>query len=809
MPLQAGARLGPYEVISSLGAGGMGEVYRARDSKLGRDVALKILPEAFARHPERLARFQLEARLLASLNHPNIAQIFGLEDSSDVHALAIELVEGQTLDELIRRSRSRVPSGLPVDQALSIARQVADALEAAHEAGIVHRDLKPANILVRNDGVVKVLDFGLAKATAQASATARDPAGGPISDESPTTTSPGFSHAGSIVGTAAYMSPEQARGRSVDKRTDIWAFGVLLFEMLTGRRLFAGETASDTIAAVLTRDPDFTALPAAVPARVRTLLGRCLDRDPKRRLRDIGDAKHELQEAAPAAGAVPSAGPARRMPSAMPALLLGMILVAAFVGLWRGQEAVDTPKAPTTGAPAPRSIAVLPFVNQSGNAGDEYFSDGMSDELASALMKVPGLRVAARSSAFTFKGKNADAREVGAKLDVATILEGTVRRSGAKLRITAQLVNTSDGLVRWSERYEREAKDVFKVQDDITGAIVSALQMRLGANSLAGSKAGRTENAEAHDLYLRGRFLVLKQTEQGLRKGLDYFTQALAKDPGYSPAYAGSALAYWWLADAFVPPKEAEPQAKTAALKALELDPGNAEAHTYLSLIRWTYDWEFDDFEAGFRRALEVNPNSVDAHHFFGIALCAMKRWDEGIVEADRALALDPLSAVSSWTREYCLMNARRYDQVIAQHRRTAELDPNFYYFESPVATALREQKRFTEAVAEYQHLQQIAGGQPLHGLAITYAHMGKTAEARAILKQFLELSAKKYVSPEQIALIYASLGEKDQAFAWLDLAYEARSAFIITGILSLPDYDPLRSDPRFGAFLRKIGLEK
>ena len=534
MSLVTGTRLGSYEVLGSLGAGGMGEVYRARDTKLGRDVALKILPEAFARDPDRLARFEREARLLASLNHPNIAQIYGLADlpaaplrqgyggqeaGSHTSALVMELVEGATLEKLITRSRSGAISGLPLEQALAIARQVADALEAAHEAGIVHRDLKPGNVIVRNDGRVKVLDFGLAKGTTAVGTPGSDPSG-EVGSVTPTMTSPAVTQMGSILGTAAYMSPEQARGRAVDKRADIWAFGVLLYEMLTGRPLFAGETVSDTIAAVLTRDPDFSALPAAVPVHVRALLVRCLERDPKRRLRDIADAHHDLQVvtssgalsgsavSAPTAQSSPEAA-TRRFTAAWLAGIAGVVLVASLVGvwLWRGAPADRTPGS----LEAAPSIAVLPFVNQSGNPDDEYFSDGMTDELASALMKVQGLRVAARSSAFTFKGKNADAREIGQKLNVASVLEGTVRRSGSKLRVTAQLVNASDGLVRWSDRYERESKDVFAVQDDITGAIVSALQLTLGADRLAGTKAGRTQNAEAHDLYLRGRFLVLKQ----------------------------------------------------------------------------------------------------------------------------------------------------------------------------------------------------------------------------------------------------------------------------------------------------------
>jgi Tfp pilus assembly protein PilF len=433
----------------------------------------------------------------------------------------------------------------------------------------------------------------------------------------------------------------------------------------------------------------------------------------------------------------------------------------------------------------------------------------MTDELASALMKVPGLRVAARSSAFTFKGKNADAREIGAKLGVATVLEGTIRRSGSKLRVTAQLVNAADGLVRWSDRYERELKDVFLVQDDITSAIVSALQLTLGADALASNKGRRTEDADAHDLYLRGRFLALKQNEEGLRKSLDYFAKALEKDPGYAPAYAGTAFAHMWLADAFEPPREAEPKAKAAALKAIELDSTNAEAHTYLGLIKWFYDWEFQAYDVEFRRAVQLNPSSMEAHNFYALALCSMDRWDEGIAEADRAILLDPLSPVPSQMREACLVKSRRYDQAIQQHRRTAELDPNFFYSGSSLGTAYLEKGMFAEAVAEYQRLQRATGGPSFSGLAVTFARMGKTAEARKILDEFLNRSEQQYVSSDEIALIYASLGEKDQAFAWLDRAYEARSAFLITGILGGPDYDPLRGDPRLDALLRKIGLKK
>ncbi len=849
-----GRTIAHYRITAAIAAGGMGEVYLARDTKLQRDVALKILPAAFSRDLDRLARFEREAIVLASLNHPNIAQIFGIEESGDVRALAMELVPGQTLEEMLRGTSAAAP-GLPVEEALSIARQMVDALDAAHEAGIVHRDLKPANVKVRDDGVVKVLDFGLASARPrdaagrEQSAAERDP----MVSSSPTaipTVNRGLTEAGYIMGTAAYMAPEQARGRAVDKRADIWAFGVVLYEMLTGRHLFAAETVSDTIVAVLTREPDLAALPSAVPANVRALLARCLERDPKRRLRDIGEARHLLEQTlqtpassagAPAPQALSSAPQALSSappafsssppaPSSPPepsaprvrveappprarrlrwrAAAVGAALAIAAVILWQRRQAPPAERGPIASqAPGPaQSIAVLPFVNQSGSSDDEYFSDGMTDELASAFMKVPGLRVAARSSAFTFKGKPADAREVGARLHVASVLEGTVRRSGSKLRVTAQLVSTTDGLAIWSERYEREAKDVFKVQDDITAAIVAALRLTLGASAPAAGQTGRAENAEAHDLYLRGRFLMFKQTEDSLRKSLDYFEQALVKDPNYAPAYAGQAFAWAWLADLVFPPREANPKGKAAALKALELDSSNVEARSVLAAILFFYDWDPAASEEASRRAIRDNPNSMDAHNFYALTLCAMKRWDEGLAETQRAIALDPLSPFPNWTRQYCLCLARRYDDVLAQHKKTAELDPNFYYLDSWAGIAYREKKMYSESAAEYERIRQVTGA-PVAGQAVTFARMGKTAEARKILQEFLDLSKRRYVSPDQMAMICANLGEKDQAFAWLDKAYEARTGMM--ALLLTPSYDPIRADPRFTALLKKMRLSK
>ena len=486
---------------------------------------------------------------------------------------------------------------------------------------------------------------------------------------------------------------------------------------------------------------------------------------------------------------------------------MGVALVASFAALWKMRQPRANETPATVAKSSVPSIAVLPFVNESGSSDDEYFSDGMAEELASALMKVSGLRVAARSSAFTFKGKAADAREVGAKLNVGTVLEGTVRRSGSKLRVTVQLVNAADGLALWSERYEREAKDVFAVQDDITGSVVAALRLTLGPGIPAGSRTDQTENAEAHDLYLRGRFFMFKVTEDGLRKALDYFEQALAKDPNYAPAYAGTAFAWTWLADAFLPPREAYPKAKAAALKALELDPTNVEARSNLAIILWLYDRDSRASDEEFRRALESGPNSMDAHNLYAISLCESKRIDAGLAEAERAIALDPLNVWPSWTREDCLCQARRYDETIAQHKKSEELDPNYYYIDSWAGIAYREKKMNAESVVEYQKVQK-AAGVPLAGLAVTYARMGETAEARKILQDFLELAGRRYFAPELVATIYTSLGEKDQALVWLEKSYEARSAFM-SSLYGSAMFDPLRSDPRFTALLKKMNLAK
>jgi len=797
--LKSGTKLGSYEIVAPLGAGGMGEVYEARDTMLRRNVAIKVLPAAFLHDPERLARFQREARILAALNHPNIATIHGLEQCDRVQYLVMELVPGETLAEQIRKG------ALPLAEALRAASQIAEALEAAHEKGVIHRDLKPANVKVTPEGRVKVLDFGLAKAFA----------GDRAQDLSqlPTLTAVGTEE-GRILGTPAYMSPEQARGKAVDKRIDAWAFGCVLYELLTAQRAFGGETLPDTIAAVLEREPDWQALPASTPVKIRDLLRRCLQKDPQRRLRDLGDARLEIEEVlqppataeagtkrdtdsrrtalSPSAPAANS-GPWWRSRAAVWIAVVALVVLLSAAGLFyrfagRG-ETID-------------SMAVLPFVNASGDQNTEYLSDGITESLINNLSQLPNLKIKSRDSVFRYKGKETDPKEVARQLGVRAIFKGRLIQRGDTLAISAELIDARNDDHLWGQQYNRKLADIFALQDEIAREITNTLRLRLTAQDEKRLAKRYTENVEAYQDYLKGRYWWDKKTEEGFKKGIEYFQQAIAKDPIYALAYAGLADCYTGLAGfGFVPAKEGYPKALEAALKALEIDDKLAEAHASLAFTKSNYDWDWSGAEREFQRAIELNPGYATAHHFYGVALAYMGgRFEAAIAESKQAVELDPLSLIINSDLGHVFYEARQYDQAIEQEGKTLEMDSDFGPARHWLGLAYLQKSMYKEAIAEFE--------KETPSLGYAYAVAGRRAEAHQVLDKLNQLSKQKYVPAVSLARIYVGLGEKDKAFEWLGRAYQDGSIGGGTGVAVDPIFDPLRSDPRFQDLLRRMNLQ-
>jgi serine/threonine-protein kinase len=800
MAIPSGTKLGPYEVVALIGAGGMGEVYEARDTKLERNVAIKVLRDAFAQDADRLSRFQREAKMLAALNHPNIATIYGLEQSSGTSYLVMELVLGETLAERVQRDRV-----VPVEEALAIAKQIAEAVEAAHEKGIIHRDLKPPNVKLTPEGKVKVLDFGLAKAFASD--------GGLDLSNAPTLTAMGTEE-GRILGTPAYMSPEQARGKSVDKRTDVWAFGCVLYILLTGRQAFTGDTLSDMIVSILEREPDWQALPASTPAKIRDLLRRCLQKDPQRRLRDLGDARIEIEEALlPLATAeartkrdtdsgrvavrsmasVTSSNPWWRSRTALWIAVVALLVLLAAAGLiYRPAEHGETID----------SIAVLPFVNVSGDQNTEYLSDGITESLINNLSQLPNLKIKSRDSVFHYKGKETDPEEVARQLGVRAIFKGRLTQRGDTLAISAELIDARNDDHLWGQQYNRKLADIFALQDEIAREITNTLRLRLTAQDEKRLAKRYTENVEAYQDYLEGRYQWDKKTEEGFKKGVEYFQQAIAKDPTYALAYAGLADCYTGLAGfGFVPAKEGYPKALEEALKALEIDDKLAEAHASLAFIKSNYDWDWSGAEQEFKRAIELNPGSATAHHFYGLALAYMGgRFEEAIDESKRAVELDPLSLIINADLGHVFYEARKYELAIEQERKTLEMDPNFNPAHHWLGLAYLQKSMDKEGIAEFE--------KEFPFLGYAYAVAGRRAEAQQVLDKLNELSKQKYVPAVSMARIYVGLGEKDKAFEWLEKAYLDGSIGGGTGIAVDPIFDPLRSDPRFMDILRRMNLQ-
>jgi serine/threonine-protein kinase len=688
-------------------------------------------------------------------------------------------VEGETLRGRLEREKQ-----LAVDDVVRLTTLVAAALDYAHERGVIHRDLKPENILLQA-GQPVIADFGIALAVAQA--------GGARITET-----------GLSLGTPHYMSPEQATGdRAIDARSDQYALGAVTYEMLTGEPPHTGATSQAIIARLMTEKPrSVRSTRSTVPVAMDEAIQRALAKSPADRFSSCGAfAKALVAEASAPVG--PASFLTRGRLVAAGAAGLAVIALVAWLTLGRTK--------PSTAGVPPRgkSIAVLPLVNVGGDSTQEYFADGMADELATALGKLPGLKVAARTSSYAFKGRrDLDVKDVGQRLGVDVVLQGSVRRAGDRMRVSVQLTDAKQGVELWSQTYDRDTKDAFAVQDSITQAMVRQLALSLGASSLAATRTGRTTNPEAHDLYLRAQTIATQGTEAALRRAIDLYRQALAKDPDYAQADAAIAFQYMSLADSYMASNIAYDSSRTAARRALARDSLVSDARALVAFANMALDWSFDASSRDLREAAAREPNSAQTQILYAVYLCTIGRTAEGLTAAQAAMTLDPLNPVASWAREECLYKGRRYDQLIAEHAQTVASwsDPRFFYWDSFLGAAYREKGQFAEALAEYERAQQAAGDVPLYGYAVTLARAGQTARARAMVERLLAYGRDHYLNPITLVAVYSALGDRDRAFAWLDRTVADRTGWL-WGIATWPEFDALQDDPRLAQLIRRMGL--
>ena len=740
MSLTPGATLGPYAIRAELGHGGMGVVYTAHDPRLDRQVAIKVLPPELTRDETAKRRFLQEAKAASALDHSNICTIHEINETPDGQLyLVMAYYEGETLKERIERGP------LALNEAVDIATQVGQGLSKAHAAGITHRDIKPANLIVTADGTVKILDFGLAKLAG----------------------SEGLTQTGTTVGTVAYMSPEQARGKDVDQRTDIWSLGVVLYEMLTGQQPFQGENLLAISNAILESEPvSLTRLRAGTSPALARVVTRSLANSRDGRYQSVGDLLGELRNATASA-----------------------------------TKAASEPDVP--------SIAVLPFANMSADPEQEYFCDGLAEELIDALARLEGLRVVARTSAFQFRGKGHDLREVGERLNVKTVLEGSVRKAGNRLRINAQLINAGDGYHLWSERYDREMDDVFAVQDEIARSVVEKLKVKLLGQQGAPIVRRPTDNLEAYNLVLKGRYHATRLTGPALEKGIECYTQALAAEPSYAQAYAGVAMIHVRRAIlSFARPHDLMPVAKEAALKGLAIGETVADAHAALAMVLHWYEWEWLGAEREYRCALDLNPGNTAARSDYAMLLGQIGRLDHALAEARHAVERDPLSVYNRHSASLVLCVARRFDAALAEARAGVELEPTYFVFHLDLGWALAGLGRYDEAVEALRQATIVAPGDPLpHGyLGWALGLAGQREEALAILGELERRRNQEYVGGWLLAHVSLGLGDYEQAVVWLQNATEERDG-ILTYLNRWFGADPLRSDPRFQALLQKMNF--
>jgi serine/threonine protein kinase/TolB-like protein/tetratricopeptide (TPR) repeat protein len=786
--LTSGARLGPYEIISFLGSGGMGEVYRARHDKLGRHVAIKVLPPEFAADEQRLRRFEREARTASSLSHPNIVTIYDVAEDRGMHYISMELVQGQTL-------RSRLESGsIAVCDLVGVGGQIADGLAKAHAAGIVHRDLKPENLMVTGDGHLKILDFGLSKLAPQTAPRERRV-------DSADDTRPG-----AILGTIPYMSPEQAAGRPVDHRSDQFALGSILLEMATGRRAFQRDSAPQTLAAIIEADPEGLAQArATLPGPLVETLERCLAKDPQRRFAstdDLAGALKGLQSAA-----LTESRPARRRSKVRGLAPVGGLTVLGSLTLALAFDLGGARTSLLRPGTRIRSVAVLPLENLSGDPAQEVIADGIHAALLTDLARLDGFeRVTARQSVSRYKGSSKALREIARELGVDAVMTGSFVRLDDRVQITAQLVEASNERTLWAGRYEREMRDVLALQNAILSAMTREIRVKLSPQAEARlSKAARTVDPAAYELCLRGKALVSQLTPEGIQRGLEYFQQAVEADPSDPMPHAGLAIAYSLVGHSVDP--EAYVKARTAAQKALALDDSLADVHEALAMISLYQVWDWPAAEESFRTALDLDASLPGAHANYGWYLQLIGRREEGITEEIRSMRLDPLNPVFAAWVGAMYWDAARHDEAIDAAKKSVELNPSFPWGHYVLGGVYAAQGKFDAAVAQHRKMAEVsADGKWV--LALTYAFAGRDLEARALAAEVAKGSSPK--AALGLGLVHAELGDADEAFRWLNRMVDLRDSW--GPWVSVPggqwrSLDPLRNDPRFRALLQRMNL--